>query len=68
MVLHQEGFELDRFRPHFKNQKPENGYSRCLRVKAGNEHSCPQYISCICFFLCNSDFPQYLCFYVLWLI
>lgn len=48
MVLYQEGFELDRLRPHFKNQKPENGYSRCLRVKAGNEHSCPQHISCIC--------------------
>ena len=49
MVLYQEGFELDRLRPHFKNQKPENGYSRCLRVKAGNEHSYPQHINCIFF-------------------
>lgn len=56
MVLHQEGFELDRFGPHFKNQKPENGYSHCLRVKAGNEHSCPQYISCICFFCATQTF------------
>lgn len=58
MVLHQEGFELDRLRPHFKNQKPENGYSRCLRVKAGNEYSCPQHISCICFFCATQDFSS----------
>lgn len=36
MVLYQEGFEVDRLRPHFKNKKPKNGYSCCLRVKAGN--------------------------------
>lgn len=49
-----------------KSPKPENGYSHCLRVKAGNEHSYPRHINCI-FFLYNSDFPQYLCFYILWL-
>lgn len=70
MVLYQEGLELVRLRPPFlkkkKSPKPENGYSHCLRVKAGNEHSYPRHINCI-FFLYNSDFPQYLCFYILWL-
>lgn len=46
MVLHQEGFEVDGLRPHLKknHQKTKDGYSRCLRVKAGNERSCPQHI------------------------
>lgn len=53
MVLYQEGFEVDRLRPHFKNKnknkKMKNGYSCCLRVKAGNAHSYPQHINCILF-------------------
>lgn len=51
MVLYQEGFEVDRLRPHFNTEKKpknkKNGYSRCLRVKAGDEHSYPQHINCI---------------------
>lgn len=47
MVLYQEGFEVDRLRPHFKNKKPKNGYSCCLRVKAGNACSQSQHINCI---------------------
>lgn len=54
MVLYQEGFEVDRLRPHFnteknnqKTKKKPNGYSRCLRVKVGDEHSYPQHINCI---------------------
>lgn len=30
-----------------KKKHTKNGYSRCLRVKAGNEHSYPQHINCI---------------------
>lgn len=53
MVLHQEGFEVDGLRPHLKTKNKtkkkttKNGYCRCLRVKAGNEHSYPQHINCI---------------------
>lgn len=49
MVLYQEGFEVDGLRPHLKKdqKKNKNGYSRCLRVKAGNEHSYPQHINYI---------------------
>lgn len=47
MVLYQEGFEVDRLRPHFNTEETPNGYSRCLGVKAGDKHSCLQHIYCL---------------------
>lgn len=67
MVLCQEGFEVDEAQATLEQQISEkNGYSYCLWVKAGNEHSYPQHINCI-FFCKTQDFSQYLCFYILWL-
>lgn len=63
--LHKHGalpgrIEVDRPRPHFKNKKKtKNGYSRCLRVKAGNEHSYPQHINCI--FFCKTQIFLSIC-------